>query len=124
MSEGLRFIMDVFHLFLPIDDVKAQEKYASLRTEAVIICSCLLEDLLKELPLESAESLHKDTWLKEDSSVPHYSPQPSMDLLEEFVGEDSAQKHQSTVTDLDKETDRDVRINILLKLLQLACMMV
>lgn len=138
LSEGLRFLIDVFHLFPPIDEVKAHSKAASLRTEALDVSSCLLEELLSLLPLEGEgddQTVDESRQGKEDDSViASHSQEPGeiiaaqKDIEENVVNPSESSttetEGQSALTEWEREVDRDVRLKILLKLLQMACMMV
>ncbi len=55
MTEGLRFLTKLFHLFPPIDEIRAKENAEKLRAQATAVCSAIVEDLLASLPLEGQE---------------------------------------------------------------------
>ncbi len=57
LSEGLRFLVDTFHLFPPVDEVIAHAQAACLRREALEVCSHLLEGLVTSLPLGGGGTL-------------------------------------------------------------------
>ena len=122
--------MDVFHLFPPIDEVNAHSKAASLRVEALDVSSHLLEGLLSSLPLEREEDeqpIDGDGSVREQDTVTDSLSQESVELTAtEENGEQNVicPSEFVTLTEWEREVDRDARLKILLKLLQLACMMV
>ena len=52
LTEGLKFLTKVFHLFPPIDEVHAKENAEKLKAQALEICSGVMEGLFQSLPLE------------------------------------------------------------------------
>ena len=125
--------MDVFHLFPPIDEVKAHSKAVSLRVEALDVSCRLLEDLLSSLPLERDRDDGNGPIRVDDRTTDSLS-QGSGELTTVEDGEENAASPSevstaavegpSILTEWEREVDRDARLKILLKLLQLACLMV
>ena len=113
-------MMEVFHLFPPLDQVTAEAKACALHMEALSASQLILEQLLEHIVPVSEEEQHSRSTDEvgdgdmeaeelEDSNFP--SLEPESDLI-------------PPVTDEMREVDKQSRLQVLLKLLQLACVMV
>ena len=126
LTKGLRFMMEVFHLFPPLDQLAAEAKAFRLRMEALSASQLILEQLLTHVipaPVNEEQEQQHTTCtdgigdgdmesgeLDEDSDFPSLEPESDWILL--------------VVTDEMREVDKQSRLQVLLKLLQLACVMV
>ena len=109
-------MMEVFHLFPPLDKVIAEAKACALRMEALSASQLILEQLLVHIvPVGEEEQRSPDgvgdgdMESEEDANFP--SLEPELDSI-------------LPVTDEMREADKQSRLQVLLKLLQLACIMV
>ena len=113
-------MMEVFHLFPPLDQVMAEAKACALHMEAVSASQLILEQLLEHIVRVNEEEQHSrstdevgdgdmESEELEDSNFP--SLEPELDLI-------------PPVTDEMRTIDKRSRLQVLLKLLQLACVMV
>ena len=117
-------MMEVFHLFPPLDQLTAEAKACALHMEALSASQLVLEQLLEHIlpghANEKEEQLHSthtdevgdgdmESGELEDSNFP--SLEPESDLI-------------PSVTDEMRMVDKQSRLQVLLKLLQLACVMV
>ena len=119
--------MEVFHLFPPLDQVMAEAKACALHAEALSASRLILEQLLAHVvpdPLNDSEE-----------------EQQSNDVCTDEVGGDDVESEElegsgfpslepesdvipPVVTDEMRQADKQSRLQVLLKLLQLACVMV
>ena len=113
LTKGLRFMMEVFHLFPLLDNVVAEAKACALRMEAISASQFILEQLLAHIvPVDEDDKCgREDVEIepKEETNFP--SLEPELDSI-------------PPVTDEMREMDKQTRLQVLLKLLQLACVMV
>lgn len=110
----------MFHLFSPVDEVRAKENAKRLKVEALEVCSGIMESLFESLPLEGVSSM--------TVGVTDLEPEAEGAGEEEELGqEEMAGKEEEgfgLVSDKERETDRAIRVRIFLALLKLACAMV
>ena len=107
-----------------------QTEAASLRTEAVEVCSHLLEGLLSSLPLEEGGGeVIAGQWSEgtvalsvETDKATSLADQSTVADLEEGGAASLADKPK--LADMEREADKAARVQVLLRLIQLACMMV
>ena len=118
-------MMEVFHLFPPLDQVMAEAKACVLRTEALSASRLILEQLLAHVvpdPLNEEEQQSNDVCTDEvggddmESEELEGSSFPSLEPESDMI--------PPVVTDEMREVDKQSRLQVLLKLLQLACVMV
>lgn len=118
-------MMEVFHLFPPLDQVMAETKACVLRTEALSASRLILEQLLAHVvpdPLNEEEQQSNDVCTDEvggddmESEELEGSSFPSLEPESDVI--------PPVVTDEMREADKQSRLQVLLKLLQLACVMV
>ncbi len=114
--------MEVFHLFPPLDQLTAEAKACARPMEALSASQLILEQLLVHVvpgPVNEEEEEHSMTLCTEEvggggdiegSNFP--SLEPESDVI------------PAVVTDEMREVDKRSRLQVLLKLLQLACVMV
>ncbi len=103
-------MVDTFHLFPAVDEMLA----AGLKREAVEVCSHLLEDIISSLPLTGGgETL---------DSVSSETAESSVSLAGHLEDGESSLADQTLA--MDRETDKTARIQVLLRLIKLACTMV
>ena len=88
---------------------RAEELAGALHTEALHISTSIIEDLLSSLPVDA----EGESALEEAQAERRMSPT-----------EECESGPLEPVSDVEREMDRETRLKILLKLLQLACAMV
>ncbi|XP_064383534.1 uncharacterized protein LOC135332129 isoform X2 [Halichondria panicea] len=127
LSEGLSFLVNTFHLFPPVDTVIAHAQAAHLRREAVEVCNHLLEELVTALPLEDEGALepgsgHSGREMATGSEdAEGGEDQPPVDG---GASKEASPSDQPLATEAERDTDKTARIQVLLRLIKLACMMV
>lgn len=127
LTEGLKFLMDVYHLFPPIDEVRGRERAEQLRRQAVEVSTSIIEELLSSLPLgvlEMEGDISGGNSLVEDLSdiaAHHLATNQGVETVE---GVESVEQEVEPVTDEERLADREIRLSIYLGLLNLACAMV
>ena len=112
--------MEVFHLFPPLDQLMAEAKACALRMEALSASQFILEQLLKHIvPVNEEEQCSRSTDEVGDGDMEpeelEDSNFPSLEQESDLI---------PPVTDEMREVDKQSRLQVLLKLLQLACVMV
>ena len=113
-------MMEVFHLFPPLDKVTAEAKACTLHMEALSVSHLILEQLLAHVvaPVGEEEQCSPgrmgdgDMESEEEEEEANF---PSLELESNSI---------PPVTDEMREVDKQSRLQVLLKLLQLACVMV
>ena len=148
LTEGLKFLMNVFHLFPPIDQVKAAERVEKLHTQAVFVSAAIMEELLESLPLDErpregdfsgkmedgeGEEEEEEGEKEEDGEGEEEKEgeedgkgeQEEQDRGEEGAAHaEEEEKEEEGVSEEERMTDRKLRLRIYLGLLNLACAMV
>jgi hypothetical protein len=123
-------MMEVFHLFPPLDQLTAEAKACALHMEALSASQLILEQLLAHVvpgPVNEDEGQRSMTLCTEEvggvggggdmesEELDGYDF-PSLELESDVI--------PPVVTDEMREVDKRSRLQVLLKLLQLACVMV
>ena len=113
--------MEVFHLFPPLDQVMAEAKACAFHAEALSASRLILEQLLAHVvpdPLNDSNDVCTDEVGGDDveSEELEGSGFPSLEPESDVI--------PSAVTDEMRLADKQSRLQVLLKLLQLACVMV
>ena len=111
-------MMEVFHLFPPLDKVTAEAKACALHVEAISTSNFILEQLLEHVvtSLEELEEQHSTGGMEGGDM--------ESGEVEEEVNLEPESDSIPPVTDEMREVDKQSRLQVLLKLLQLACVMV
>lgn len=117
LTEGLSFLVKIFRLFPPVDEIRAKESAEKLRAQATAVCSAIMEDLLDALPLRgqvpsTAEGSEGGRGGKEDEERGKESLETATEGDFRLVSEE------------EREADKEIRHRIYLALLNLACAMV
>ena len=116
LTKGLRFMMEVFHLFPPIDKVVAEARACALHVEALAVTHLILEQLLMKVVMDKEGGEHSPLDVTEGRTESEEAHQlQDLELESDPV---------PLVTDEMREADKQSRLQVLLKLLQLACTMV
>ena len=111
--------MEVFHLFPPLDKVAAEAKACALHMEALSASHFILEQLLVKVVSEEEE---------EEEHGPLV-----LQVTKGYTGSEEASQFQELEPELDsvplvtdemRAVDKQSRLQVLLKLLELACSMV
>lgn len=106
--------MEVFHLFPPLDKVTAEAKACAFHMEALSASQFILEQLLAHvIPVDEEEQWSPDGVGDGEMESEEEVNFPSLEL-----------ESIPPVTDEMREVDKQSRLQVLLKLLQLACIMV
>ena len=132
--------MEVFHLFPPVDQVAAEARACAFHVEALSASHCILEQLLRQVvPGEGRSSTcgvaHDSLDLKDEeeegenrqlqSLEPEPDTIPKSDLEpNSVINLEQEQDYAPMVTDDMRESDKHLRLKVLLKLLELSCVMV
>lgn len=125
-------MMNIFHLFPPIDQVRAKERAEKLRRQALYVSTAIMEQLLLSLPLDDDDDVEEAP----SRTDINFGGSPVGNLLEEE--EEASAADCATQLEFDEEecvggevvtneerlADRDIRLQIYLGLLNLACAMV
>ncbi|XP_062513876.1 uncharacterized protein LOC134189578 isoform X2 [Corticium candelabrum] len=133
IEKGLHFMGKLYHLFPPIDAVVAQRHAACRRAEAISVASNIMDDVMNSAPflaLDSGCSVEK-------SSIEMIAKQLVTDVIYKATrlfkhdqGWELVKLPVATVSfneviaypsDLDREIDRQLRMDITVELLHLAC---
>lgn len=118
-------MMEVFHLFPPLDQLTAEAKACALHVEALSASQFILKQLLAHVapdPLNEEEQHSNNVCTDEvgggdvESEELEGSGFPSLEPELDAI--------PPVVTDEMREIDKQSRLQVLLKLLQLACVMV
>lgn len=107
--------MEVFHLFPPLDKVVAEAEAKVLRIEAFSACTSILEQVFCQVVAEEVKEIPHDGAAK-DSDELEDKEMDNLELESDLV--------VPMVTEETLEADKQSRLQVLLKLLQLACAMV
>ena len=110
--------MEVFHLFPPLDKVATETKMCALHVEALSASHYILEQLLVKVVSEEEEGKHGPIVLDVAKGCTEAKEACQFQDLE--PESDSV----SLVTDEMRVVDKQSRLQVLLKLLELACAMV
>lgn len=144
LTEGLKFLMNVFHLFPPVDQVKATERAEKLRAQAVLVSTAIVEELFDSLPLgerpkegefsgkveREEEELGKNEEKGEGKEEKKGEEEQEeveggeQETVEKEEEEEGREEEEEGVNEEDRVTDRRLRLRIYLGLLNLACAMV
>ena len=135
LTEGVGFLMKVFHLFPPIDQVQGTQRAQQLRDEAVFVCTTIIDELLDSLPdaalnQEAAESSTQPIKAgdlqgvePEGRDLQGVEPEgEDLQGVEEDLGRLSVETRE--VSDEERMADKKIRLRIYSGLLNLACAMV
>lgn len=114
LTKGLRFLIEVFHLFPPIDKVTAEAKAHTLHREALSVSHFILEQLLAQTIPEGEQS-SPERIADSEAEANELSELQILELESDYI---------PSVTDDEREADKRSRLQVLLKLLDLACVMV
>lgn len=102
LTEGIHHIVNVWRLFPPVDKVIVQERAAIIHYSSLKVCESILNDIISELPIGEPES--------HDNSHDDYEEEEDIFPIEP--------------TEVERLRDNDLRILVLVRLLELACAMV
>lgn len=132
--------MSVFHLFPPIDQVKAVERAERLHSQAVLTSTTIIAELFDSLPLEERKGAEEGE--KEEEREEGEEGEKDRDGVEEGGEEDNNEEKEEGeggeageeeggekegeegVTEEQRVMDRKLRLRLYLSLLTLACAMV
>lgn len=121
LTKGLKFLMEVFHLFPPLDKVAAEAKLCALHVEALSASHFILEQLLVKV-VSNEEEEEKG----EHGPIVLDVTEGSTESKEASQCQDLEPELDSVplVTDEMRMVDKQSRLQVLHKLLVLACAMV
>lgn len=112
--------MEVFHLFPPLDKVAAETKACALHVEALSASHFILEQLLVKVISEDEEEEGEHGPIVLDVTEGCTEAKEASQFQDLEPESDSV----PTVTDEMRVVDKQSRLQVLLKLLELACSMV
>ncbi|XP_065897600.1 uncharacterized protein [Dysidea avara] len=114
LTEGLRFLMDIYHMFIPIDNIRAQQLDCKRRITEWKTAEEMVELILNKVTQTEPPSPDKNNSLAIVDTA----------ALREQRGNVITYDDLAPVTDTVRKEDKKIRLTILQKLLELACAMI